>query len=270
MQSLFIQPIAKFYLFRKSFIVPLRPYSMSYIRLSYDETILIEFNGSKLKINSFLSHLNRHTPSPFLSSSSSSFTFKLSTMPPSLSLTVQQHPQHHQATPPSQPPADTHSSSPAAAATPKQQQQPCFCGCFHGSSRRPGPGPPPTVTTRLTVDWVNRVITGFVSQETEITLPKLKERGHKLFNVTNSAKSQNQHLTNTQDNHTIFYKSDITSTAKTNIHLSKNLIQNYKFLSAQLNIHPWNAIQAPLTHRSRPVPICNQTKRWKQQKFRLN
>ena len=103
------------------------------------------------------------------------------------------------------------------------------------------------VTTRLTVDWVNRVITRFVFQETEITLPKLKQRGHKLFNVTNSAKSQNQHLTNTQDNHTILYKSDITSTAKTNLHLSKNLIQSYKFLSAQLNIHPWNAICNSIT-----------------------
>ena len=97
--------------------------------------------------------------------------------------------------------------------------------------------------TRSRSDPLPSLITGFVSQETEITLPKLGQRGHKLFNVTNSTKSQNQHLTNTQDNHTIFYKSDITSTAKTNIHLSKNLIQNYKFLRAQLNIHAWNAIQ---------------------------
>ena len=61
-----------------------------------------------------------------------------------------------------------------------------------------------------------------------------------LFNVTNSAKSKNKHLTKSQDNHTILYKSDITNTAKSNLHLSKILIQNNEFLSAQLNIPPWN------------------------------
>ena len=81
---------------------------------------------------------------------------------------------------------------------------------------------------------------GFISKETEITLPKLEQRGHKLFNMTNLAKSQNKHLTKTQDNHKIFYKSNITNTTKSNIHLSKILIQIYKFLRAQLNIHPWN------------------------------
>ena len=64
-----------------------------------------------------------------------------------------------------------------------------------------------------------------------------------LFNMINSAKSQNNHLTKTQDNHTIHLDSNITNTTKTNIHLSKNLIQNYKFPRAQLNIHPWYAIQ---------------------------
>ena len=67
MQYLFILPIT--YFINRL----LHPYSMSYIRLFYDETILIEFNGSKLKINSFLPQSNRHTSSPFLSSSSSSF-----------------------------------------------------------------------------------------------------------------------------------------------------------------------------------------------------
>ncbi|XP_057530384.1 uncharacterized protein LOC130808867 [Amaranthus tricolor] len=37
---------------------------MSYIKLSYDKTTLIEFNGSKLKINPFLPQSNRHTLTP--------------------------------------------------------------------------------------------------------------------------------------------------------------------------------------------------------------
>ena len=44
MQSLFILPITYF------IIRLLYPYNMSYIRLSYDETALLEFYGSKLKI----------------------------------------------------------------------------------------------------------------------------------------------------------------------------------------------------------------------------
>ena len=51
MQSLFIQPIT--YFINRL----LYPFSMSYIRLSYDETTLVEFNGSKLKMNPCLSHL---------------------------------------------------------------------------------------------------------------------------------------------------------------------------------------------------------------------
>ena len=39
---------------------------MSYIRLSYDETTLIEFNGLKLKMNPFLPHLKRHTSFPHI------------------------------------------------------------------------------------------------------------------------------------------------------------------------------------------------------------
>ena len=57
MQSLFILPIT--YFINRL----LYPYSMSYIRLSYDETTLIEFNGSKLKMNPCLSHL---TDTPLL------------------------------------------------------------------------------------------------------------------------------------------------------------------------------------------------------------
>ena len=57
MQSLFILPIS--YFINRL----LYPYSMSYIRLSYDETI-IEFNGSKLKMNPFLPQSNRHTLTP--------------------------------------------------------------------------------------------------------------------------------------------------------------------------------------------------------------
>ena len=71
-----------------------------------------------------------------------------------------------------------------------------------------------SVTTRFTVDWVNRVITRFVFQETYITLPKLEQRGHQLFNVTHSVNSQTKHLTKTQDDHTILYKFDITNTTK--------------------------------------------------------
>ena len=58
MQFLFILPIT--YFINRL----LYPYNTSYIRLSYEETTLIEFNGSKLKIKPILiPNVNRHLPS---------------------------------------------------------------------------------------------------------------------------------------------------------------------------------------------------------------
>ena len=71
-----------------------------------------------------------------------------------------------------------------------------------------------------------------------ITLSKLEKRGHQLFNVTNSTNSQTKRLIKTQRKHTDHFKFNITNTTKSNIHLSKNLIQNYKIppCSAQYEI----------------------------------
>ena len=75
MQSLFILPITKYYLFHKSSIIPLQ-HVLYKIVLRRDDFNRILWVKSKNK-NPFY-HNKPTYLSPFLSSSSSSFTFKLS------------------------------------------------------------------------------------------------------------------------------------------------------------------------------------------------
>ena len=137
MQFLFILPIT--YFINRL----LYPYNTSYIRLSYDETALIEFYGSKLKINPFLSHFKpTYPPLPFiLYSFLLSFSLTLQNSCTSISLFVCGSFLHIRTSCDSLPPLKTRRVSPP---------QPAVAGCgspLHEQQQRAAfpPQQPPTI-----------------------------------------------------------------------------------------------------------------------------